>query len=240
MRRIVKGTEPEELRRWKDQNAASPQLLRYPNLGGAQTIAIRQQMLAEQGYLCAYTMQRIQSVNDCHIEHIVPRSQPPESHNRDLDYTNMLACFPGRLACSPGIDPPPGWNPREPYGAQHKGGTFINEYNFISPLRDDVESRFQYSADGRVSFNANDTPAMRSIEILKLNHDILTELRRAAIDERIFEAPMSIADAEKLAVSIATPDSTGMLSPFCIAISQVSMWYANTVRNNSQPSTPFD
>jgi uncharacterized protein (TIGR02646 family) len=197
-------------------------------------------MLAEQGNLCAYTMQRVQSVDDCHIEHIVPRSQLPESHDRDIDYTNMLACFPGSLACSPGINPPPDWNPREPYGAQHKGGTSIDESNFVSPLRDDVESRFHYTADGRVSFDAGDTPAMRSIEILNLNHDKLRELRRAAIDERIFEAPLSTADAEELAVSIATPDSAGMLSPFCVAISQVSMWYANTVRNSSQPNAPFD
>lgn len=232
MRRIVKGAEPEELRSWKDLNAASPQLLRYANLGGAQTRAIRQQMLTEQGCLCAYTMQRIRNVDDCHIEHLVPQSQPPKSHDRDLEYTNMLACFPGMLACLPGVEPPPDWNPMELYGAQQKGGTFIDEANFVSPLSDDVESRFHYAADGRVTSNANDTPAVMSIHILKLNHEILKELRRTEIDARIFDAPLSAAEAEELAVTIRTPDSAGMLSPFCVAISQAYMWYASAIRNN--------
>jgi len=28
---------------------------------------------AEQGYICAYTMQAMQMADDCHIEHVVPR-----------------------------------------------------------------------------------------------------------------------------------------------------------------------
>jgi len=63
--------------------------------------AAKLQMLAEQGYICAYTMQAMQMADDCHIEHVVPRNQPNQPLNLDIDYNNMLACFPGRK-------PPPG------------------------------------------------------------------------------------------------------------------------------------
>ena len=233
MRHIVKGLEPDELSKWKEQNAGVPQNLRYSSLHGNVTRAIRQQMLTEQGYLCAYTMQRIGNVDDCHLEHIVPQSQPPESHQRDLDYKNMLACFPGNQ-----LDPDKptrDWNPRNPYGAKHKDKAEINAHNFISPLSDDVERRFHFDASGFVNSDAGDTAAASSIRILNLDHGLLNDLRRAAIDERLFGSPLSADDAEKLAVSIATPDLAGLLPEFCVAISQASIWYANVVRQNSGP-----
>jgi uncharacterized protein (TIGR02646 family) len=234
MKRIVKGAEPEELSKWKEDNADVPQNLRYGSLHGNVTRAIRQQMLTEQGFICAYTMQRIQTADDCHLEHLVPQSQPPKSHDRDLEYTNMLACFPGTQ-----LDPnrpPRDWSPQLPYGARHKDQTNIDENNFVSPLSDDVETRFLYDAIGFVHSSVNDPAASNSIEILKLNHGILRDLRRAAIDERVFETPLSATAAEKLAVSITTPDSAGIIPEFCVAISPVCIWYANTVRQNNTPN----
>ena len=91
MRRIVKGLEPEELRRWKEENAETPQVLTYNNMPKAE---VKLQMLAEQGYLCAYTMERIQTPEDCHIEHVVPRNQPNQPIGHQIDYSNLLACIP--------------------------------------------------------------------------------------------------------------------------------------------------
>jgi hypothetical protein len=190
-------------------------------------------MLIEQGFLCAYTMQRIQGVDDCHIEHIIPQSQPPQSHGRDLDYANMLACFPGTQ-----LDPsklPRHWNPRFPYGAIYKGNTEISENNFVSPLCANVEERFQFDQAGFVRSDTRDTAASISIRILNLNHGTLQELRRAAIDEYIFESPLSAADAEALAVSIALPDSVGMLPEFSVAVSQVCRWYAEIFHQTGEP-----
>jgi uncharacterized protein (TIGR02646 family) len=220
MRRIIKGPEPIALRMWKVENRAVPENLTYGALHGTETRAIRQQMLLEQGYLCAYTMQRIQTIEDCHIEHLVPQTQ---DHDSDLDYDNMLACFPG-------MKPPPEWNPKFPYGAQQKGGTRIDDTNFVSPLSVDVENRFQYNADGSVQASAADTAASSSIEILKLDHSILCELRKAAIEERVLDASLSGEEAIALASSISSPDSSGMLPEFCLAIAQVSDWYAKAVQ----------
>jgi uncharacterized protein (TIGR02646 family) len=219
MRRIIKGLEPIALRKWKVDNQNVPENLTYGALHGNETRAIRRQMLLEQGYLCAYTMQRIQTVEDCHIEHLVPQTQ---DHDRDLDYDNMLACFPG-------TKPPPEWNPKFPYGAQQKGGTRINDTNFVSPLSVDVENRFQYTLDGSVQATATDAAALSSIEILRLDHSILCELRKAAIEERVLDASLSAEEAIELASTISSPDSSGMLPEFCLAIAQVSDWYAKAL-----------
>src|SRR5437016_2735392 len=137
MRRIIKGAEPEAVRNWKEENAAVSQNLTFSNMPKE---AAKLQMLQEQGYLCAYTMQRIETLSDCHIEHLESQNQSP---HRILDYNNMLACFPGN-------NPPPEWIPKYPYGAQQKGGRHINENNFVSPLRNDVEMRFLYKASGLI------------------------------------------------------------------------------------------
>jgi len=152
---------------------------------------------------------------------------------RDLDYSNMIACFPG-------TKPPPEWNPKYPYGAQQKGGTYIDATNFVSPLSTDVEGRFHYAADGSVHSDTSDAAALNSIEILRLNHDALSELRRAAIEERVLDASLSAEEAEELAVTILSPSSSGMLPEFCTAISQVGVWYAKTMRSRNKPNATFE
>lgn len=223
MRRIVKGSEPEELRHWKEENAEVPQNLIYENM---PKVAIKLQMLSEQGHLCAYTMQSIPTEDDCHIEHVVPQNQPNRPPYSDIDYNNLLACFPGAR-------PPTGWNPKYPYGAQKKNGIHVNQNNFVSPLQEDVEHRFHYAADGSVEPAVGDNAADSSISILGLNHKQLVELRRAAIEERILDRdiPLSPEDAEALAVQILTFDSRGRLAEFCLAISQVAAWYAGKLRD---------
>jgi uncharacterized protein (TIGR02646 family) len=223
MRRIVKGQEPEELRRWKEENAQIPENLKYDR-GNWPTRAVKLQMLAEQGHLCAYTMQSIQTEDHCHIEHVVPQSQPNQAPYLDIDYNNLFACFPGdRL--------PLEWNRRYPYGAQFKGGTYIDEHNFVSPLQEDVERRFHYGPDGSIKASAGDAPAESSIRILYLDHPQLIELRKAAIDERILDAGLSAQDAEVLSVEVMTTNLAGRFPEFCLAISQVAAWYAGRMRD---------
>jgi hypothetical protein len=124
MRRIIKGQEPEELRSWKEQNAVAPQNLTYSNMPKA---GVKLQMLAEQGHLCAYTMQRIQTVQDCHIEHVVPQSQPNQPPHLDIDYSNLLACVPSDT---------PGHRPISdfPYGARKKGERVLIRTRLFRPF----------------------------------------------------------------------------------------------------------
>jgi uncharacterized protein (TIGR02646 family) len=215
MRRIIKGEEPEELRFWKQQNADVPENLTYDNMPKAEI-----KMLAEQGYLCAYTMQRIPTVNDCHIEHIVPRSQ---DETLQISCTNLLACTPSNR---PGHRSQRG---KCPFGAEEKDRTPIYDNNFISPLREDVERRFRYALNGSVGHFENDAVAKRTITILRLNHEQLIDLRRAAIEERILdlEPSLSAQEAEELSKTIMTANSVGRIPEFCLAISHAAVWYAN-------------
>ncbi|HWZ45475.1 MAG TPA: retron system putative HNH endonuclease [Candidatus Saccharimonadales bacterium] len=221
MKRIVKGLEPERLRRWKEENAAVPQNLNYGNM---PTTEVKSQMMVEQGYLCAYTMKRIQTLGDCHIEHVTPRNQPGQPLHSDIDYNNLLACFPGNK-------PPLKWNSQYPYGAQRKSGTHVDQNNFVSPLQEDVERRFNYAPDGSVEPVAADAAARNSISVLGLDHEQLVELRKAAIEERVLDAELSADDAATLAVEILTVNSDGRYPEFCIAISQVAGWYAGRIRD---------
>lgn len=218
MRRITKGQEPDELRRWKEIEV--PENLTYDNMPKAE---VKRQMLAEQGHLCAYTMQRIETPDECHIEHIVPRNQPNQPPHMDIDYSNLLACIPSN---TPGHRPPVD---NLPYGAPKKAGTHVDESNFVSPLREDVESRFRYAADGSVTHVDNDGAAKNTIEILRLNHGQLVELRKAAIEVRVWDADLSADEAEDLARTIMTA-TTGKIPEFCLAISQVALWYATRMR----------
>jgi uncharacterized protein (TIGR02646 family) len=221
MRRIVKGPEPEELRNWKEENAESPQNLTYNNM---PTSGVKRQMLAEQGYLCAYTMQAIPALDDCHIEHVIPRNQPNQPPHLDIEYSNLLACIPGK-------EPLEKWNPKYPYGAESKGGIHIDGNNFVSPLREDVERRFHYEADGSIKAATGDGAAENSVRILKLNHSVLVELRKAAIDVNVLDdASLTVESAEALSTSVLDFDSKGRLHAFCVAISQVAAWYARRMR----------
>lgn len=226
MKRIIKGSEPQELRRWRVANKEIPENLAYGS-GEWPTAAVRQHLLEEQGYLCAYTMQRIETIEDCHIEHIIPQRQSNQTQHLDVDYNNMLACFPGNK-------PPPEWNPKYPYGAQQKAGTQINDNNFVSPLREDVERRFNYDADGSIKAAPGDNAAEGSIRILKLNHDQLVELRKAAIDDWVLDdIDLTVEGAAVLSTTIVEFDSKGRLPAFCLAISQVASWYVRRMHEMS-------
>ncbi len=221
MRRITKGQEPEELRFWKEQNAVTPQNLTYSNMPKA---GVKLQMLAEQGYLCAYTMQRIQTVTDCHIEHIVPQNQPNQPPHLDIDYSNLLACVPSDT---------PGHRPTNdlPYGARKKGGTRIDQDTFVSPLHEDVESRFLYRPNGSIGFVTGDNAAENTIRILALDHGQLADLRKAALEERVLDVGLSADEARTLSQTILATDTAGRIAEFCLAISQVAAWYADKMRN---------
>jgi hypothetical protein len=141
-----------------------------------------------------------------------------------IDYDNMLACFPGN-------EPPQNaWDPRYPYGAHKKAGTNITVNNFVSPLQPGVGTRFNYTHDGLINTDPNDEIAASTAEILGLNHSILVDLRKAAIDERVFNNIFTPDAAEELSQTVMIPDAIDHLPEFCVALSQVAAWYASQLR----------
>ena len=217
MKRVIKGNEPPALTAWKAENHDSPQNLVYGNLPGKVLDNIKEQMLKEHGYLCGYTMRRLNAVTECHLEHIEPQNASP----RDLDYANMLACFPSD-----------GGDTKHGYGAPIKGGNAVNIDNFVSPIHPQVEQRFRYTRNGGIAANMpQDEAAANTIELLKLDDEKLAELRKAAIEEagitRASNNPLSAAMARRLARECLQKGKDFRLPAFCLALSQVAEEYAS-------------
>jgi uncharacterized protein (TIGR02646 family) len=216
VRFIEKQAEPADLRRWKWVNSGLPQTLSYANIPADASTELRETLLREQGYLCAYTMIRTPSSNKGHVEHIWPRSRAP---TKELEYANMVYCFPGAGA------------ERCAFGAHYKDDFEVTNDNFIAPTHRACETRLAYELSGKVKASSEaDYAATQTVAILNLNHKELVALRQAAIrSQRIFRKaakPLSAREARKLAVDVMQRDGTGMIAPFCVAIKQVAERFA--------------
>jgi len=216
VRFIEKGPEPPLLRKWRWDNTGLPQNLSYSNIPPQALAELRETLLREQGYVCAYTMMRIASSDKGHIEHVQPRSRYPE---RDLEYGNMVYCAPGSDGAS------------HEFGAKLKDAFDATNRNFVSPLRQTCETRLAYDSNGKVNAKSpNDSASWKTIDVLNLNHAELVALRRAAIRGlRIFRRaakPLSAAEARTLAVHVMQRDGAAKIAPFCIAIKQVALHFA--------------
>ncbi|MDY5738287.1 MAG: retron system putative HNH endonuclease [Candidatus Onthomorpha sp.] len=81
MRKIDKGREPKE---WIEKKCT-------PGVDYNAIPELKNALLDEQGYLCAYCMQRI-SEDTMKVEHIKPRSKNKELN---FEYKNLVACCKG-------------------------------------------------------------------------------------------------------------------------------------------------
>lgn len=222
MRSITKLAQPLALRNWKQANLGSPQNLSYTNLDGLTKDFIKQDLLHEQGHICAYTMLKIYSVDSCHIEHIQPQNNSPQL---SLEYSNMAACYPANGGSSCG------------YGAPIKAGiAIVINHNFVSPHSVNVESRFIFNTQGYVTAAHGDVAAQHTIELLALNNKSLQELRATALQAhgigahrnkmRTTKKLLSAAAARRFSEQILLPDLHGYLEPFCVALSQAAKQFA--------------
>jgi uncharacterized protein (TIGR02646 family) len=216
VRFIEKEAEPALLRRWKWDNSGLPQTLSYANIPAGALAELRDALLREQGYLCAYTMIRIPSSNKGHIEHVWPRSRAPE---KELEYTNMVYRVPGSDAA------------RSEFGAHCKDDFEVTRDNFVAPTHRACETRFAYDLSGGVKASSKtDSAAIQTVAILNLNHKELVAQREAAIrSQRVFRRaamPLSATEARKLGARIMQRDGAGKIAPLCIAIRQVSERFA--------------
>jgi len=183
----------------------------YRHLHSNERNPLKEALLTEQGELCAYTMRRI-SMDSCHIEHIKPETLCREDLvGSDLDYRNMLACFPKE-----------GMKTKFRYGAQEKGNWWADSgKNFISPLAIQCESLITFNIEGKVTAYRNNKRAKQTIELLKLDHKSLIEDRKRAINEFIYghdgDSPISKNSAQQ-AIDDITNLANGKYIEFCIAI----------------------
>lgn len=231
MRSIKQTREPLALRQWKRQNVGLPDGLTYPPPSNILQ-AIKDALYKEQMGLCAYTLRKLPTPLDGHVEHIEPQKQRPD---KVLDYTNMVLCFP-----------PNGGDTSFGYGAPIKGGRHVQlNADFVSPHSKGCGKRFIYKSNGEILPVPNDAAAEGTINLVQLNCERLRDLRQAAIAAQglTLRKPRttrrqvrgrSVADAKRLASNILKPDDKGKLDEFCIAIHQAALSYAKAENARSK------
>ena len=211
MKYIQKTGCPHSYSKWCNE-VAGPNKSDWSEVRPAQKNPILEAMITDQGGLCAYTMRRIDN-NSSHVEHIKPRRRCREDlRGSDLDYTNLVACFPRHDVKG---------QPR--YGARLKDDWWDNDgAEFVSPLQPTCEQVFRFKLNGEIEAIDNRTEARTTIAVLGLDHRSLTEDRKRVIEEFIYgptgDAPMSYTAAQRARNSICNRNGNSLFYEFCVAI----------------------
>lgn len=148
-------------------------LKHYDDMTAEVKDSLREQLIREQGYLCAYCMRRL-DLRTMQVEHYV--AQHPLDNDYDpamtIDYHNMLGVCPGNKgneAGSKGLT-----------CDQSRGNTPLT----INPQRQELVARIRYSDNGRIF---SDDPVIdRDLQVvLNLNcvQAYLPASRKMALDE---------------------------------------------------------
>lgn len=120
--------------------------------------AIRQNLLEEQGYLCAYCMNRI------HDSSLTTKIEHWHNQHSDLDYRMLLAC------CDGGQGNPP----VQQHCDTHKGNNPLN-FHPANPIGY-VTDMIRYTADGRI--NSDNDQMHADLVTLNLNTPKLIRYRK--------------------------------------------------------------
>lgn len=236
MRYISDNQPPEELILWLREQRKVGLNLKYDDLtpvvidGELRDVrqAIIQQRLKDQGYLCAYTMLRVEA-ESCHVEHIYPRSRSygegdPE---KSVEYTNMVACYPLQESGDK--------RGKCPFGAEARGNNLLE----LHPLDPTCEGRLRYTSTGEaVAASPTDSDAQRIVdaegELLRLNHPKLVRWRKSAIDRAGIgikaSKPLTEAQALRLQSEVLQFQRGEKLRPHCMAIAHVAAEHIERIR----------
>jgi uncharacterized protein (TIGR02646 family) len=202
LKQITKRNEPQELVDWKALENDNWQPC-FDNLQGEQKQALRNNLLAEQGYICCYCNKDI-SDDDFHIEHF----RPQETFEvLALEYYNLHAsCLRNQKSGAP----------------IHCGmakGNWFDDALMLCPL-DNHEAKFKFYYDGKV--DASTPVATTMVDRLNLNAASLMAKREAEIAGILGADFISTATDDeyiKLFRKISRKNS-GKYQPFLIAIQQ--------------------
>jgi uncharacterized protein (TIGR02646 family) len=161
LKQITKGSEPQELLDWKtlENDDWKPS---FDNLQGNEKRAVRNSLLAEQGYICCYCNKDI-SDDNFHIEHFKPQET---FEALELDYNNLHAsCLKNQ-------------KPESPLHCGMAKGNWFDNAHTLSPLTNH-EGSFSFLYNGKVE--ATVPIAKQMVERLNLNDASLTAKRKAEI-----------------------------------------------------------
>jgi uncharacterized protein (TIGR02646 family) len=226
MKRIIKAGQPAAYTQWRNRMKGQPNE-RYPVPNPPREDLVNT-LLSEQGFLCGYTMRRIDE-ETFHIEHIKPEWVCREElKGSDLDYENMIACFPKKTERN---------KTNYSYGAIYKDRWWEdNGLQFISPLNPNCETQFNCNLKGEIIHTSNN--AKKTIEVLKLDHSSLTEDRKRSIETFIYgpkgDDPININKTKQAIEDIISKSKSGEFIEFCIAIRHALQLHLNNLHKAAQ------
>lgn len=202
---IEKGREPHSLTEYKKQPYAS-----YDNCNKDD---IRESLLQEQGYLCAYCMRRISKAH-MKIEHWYPESKSDEAGR--MDYSNMLGCCEGHKDhCTHSGDT----------CDTHKGDTELT----LTPLNRDHIAKIKYRT-GTGEIYSEDSVIDHDLNVtLNLNcqEQYLKENRKAVLNtikNRISKkGTLSRTEWERILKMYTSMDNAGQRKEYA----GIAIWYIN-------------
>ncbi|MCD6534100.1 MAG: TIGR02646 family protein [Deltaproteobacteria bacterium] len=198
MKYIMKNEEPLKFSDWKALKNADWQPT-YADLRGDEKKAVKNSLMAEQGYICCYCERRLIDV-DSHIEHLKPQSNPSVN---PLDYGNMLCSCQNQL---------------EKGDPRHCGNRKGDDWILITPLTDNCEDFFTFTHDGKIQEPAQgDTVARETIKILGLDMPKLNDARKKAI-EPFLDEDLDIDDIARFVSGYLEKDTQGKFSEFWTTI----------------------
>lgn len=159
---IKKHSQPNSLIKYKKSE-------KYPTYETVPTDVkndIKQQLIEEQGCICAYCMKRIQQGdNSVTIEHYIPRNGKNGNPDKQLDYNNLLAVCDGNrgsknLTCD-----------------ASKGSDLIT----VNPLSEISVQQIKYKSDGTIY--SNNEAINHDLDVtLNLNYITIKNNRKSALD----------------------------------------------------------
>jgi len=201
MRTITKSKEPKE---WTEYRLT-------PNTDYQSIPELRQSLLEEQGYICAYCMRRIphkdrNSKEDSRIDHILSRENHPD---KKLDYQNMVICCPGAISEDFHCDKSKG----------EKDVTF-------SLFNDSLVQTIKYHTKSGKIESSNPTWNTEINDILNLNNEKLKVNRQEALNgiiESLNGKHWKSVDIRKKLIEWDSKNKKGMFKPYCGII----VWYLN-------------
>ena len=211
MIKINKGREPLAWTRKK----STPNFTEYVPIKG-----LRDQLLIEQGYICAFCMRTIpaidQNVNEkSKIEHLKSRKDRPDLQ---LDFNNMVICCPGNTDNNPHCD-------------KLKDGNSVSFDPFGSALQNSIS----YNSKNGEIISSNPIWNDEFKRLLNLNHNRIKVNRVIALNgviEEIFKKGKTSFDLNKKLREWKELNKDGKLKPYC----GIVIWYLQKkLRNTRNP-----
>lgn len=191
---IAKTREPES---WRQRRHT-------PGAVYEATDDLRESLIKEQGYICAYCMRRIGlEQHNTRIEHILP--QTLITTKEAMNYGNMVLCCDGCMS---------GTEKEMTHCDRHKGDDVIT----ISPFDSHLQEKISYKRDGTITSPHPEiekdlnTTLNLNIPLLKLNRK---NVREGLIKQLDRKAAWKKADLERILARYSYMDNQGMLIEYC-------------------------